>query len=57
MRIKVEIHLDSYEWDGRTLQIQLLAPDYVESEDPDPDSEEIVIEEAEKKLKVIGKSN
>lgn len=55
MRIKVEIHLDSYEWDGRTLQIQLLAPDYVEGEDPDP--EEIVIEEAEKKLKVIGKSN
>ena len=53
MRIKVEIHLDDHEWDGRTLQLQLIAPDYEEDSEPDPD--EIVIEEAEKKLKVIGK--
>lgn len=54
MRIKIEINLDAYEWDGRALQIQLIAPDYVENEEPDP--EEIVIEETKKPLKVIGKS-
>lgn len=54
MRIKVEINLDSYEWDGRTLQIQLIAPDYIENEEPDP--EENIIEETGKPLKVIGKS-
>lgn len=54
MRIKVEISLDAYEWDGRTLQIQLIAPDYIEGEEPDP--EENIIEETGKPLKVIGKS-
>ena len=54
MRIKVEINLDAYEWDGRTLQIQLIAPDYIEGEEPDP--EENIIEETGKPLKVIGKS-
>lgn len=53
MRIKFELILDTYEWDGRTLQLQLIAPDYEEGDEPDP--EESVIEETEKKLKVIGK--
>lgn len=55
MRIKVEIHLDDYEWDGRTLLIKLAPSDYIEGEDPDP--EEFIIEEPETKLKVIGKKS
>lgn len=53
MRIKVEVNLDAYEWDGRTLHIQFLPPDEYASDEPDP--EELPTEEAEKKLKVIGK--
>lgn len=59
MRIKIEIHLDNHEWDGRTLSLKLLPTDYIEDEepDPDPDPEEIIVEEPDTKLKVIGKKS
>lgn len=53
MRIKVEINLDDYEWDGRTLLLKLIPSDYLEDDEPDP--EEIIIEEPKTNLKVIGK--
>ena len=53
MRIKVEIQLDDYEWDGRTLLLKLVPSDY-ESEEPS-DPEEIIYEEPIASLKVIGK--
>ena len=54
MRIKVELHLDDYEWDGRTLLLKLIpADEYTDGEDPDP--EEVIVEVPEKTLKVIGK--
>jgi hypothetical protein len=56
MRIKVEISLDDYEWDGRTLLLKLVPSEYTE-EDEDPDPEEIIIEEPEIKLKVIGQKS
>ena len=55
MRIKVEINLDDHEWDGRTLLLKLVPSDYLETEEPDP--EEIIIEEPDTKLKVIGKKS
>ena len=55
MRIKVEINLDDYEWEGRTLLLKLVPSDYLETEEPDP--EEIIVEEPDTKLKVIGKKS
>tara|TARA_R100000406_G_scaffold68349_1_gene48746 strand:+ start:195 stop:362 length:168 start_codon:yes stop_codon:yes gene_type:complete len=55
MRIKVEMHLDDYEWDGRTLLLKLIPSDYTEGEEPDP--EEIITDEPDTKLKVIGKKS
>jgi len=55
MRIKVEINLDDQDWDGRTLLLKLVPSDYYEADDPDP--EEIIVEEIDTKLKVIGKKS
>jgi len=55
MRIKVELILDDHEWDGRTLLLKLVPSDYLETEEPDP--EEIIVEEIDTKLKVIGQKS
>ena len=56
MRVKIELQLDDYEWDGRTLLLKFVPSDYTDDNDPDP--EQIIIEETDdNKLTVIGKKS